>query len=86
MVMDTNPNHYKVDGADFCKYMDDPKIGGFGDWMFANGYNVAISDYRYDLECKACGHMLRREWAWCPWCGWEMAKGYTADELRWNPD
>ena len=42
MIKDTNPDHYKVDGADFAEYMLDPKIGGFGDWMFANGYNTGI--------------------------------------------
>ena len=39
-MKDTNPDHYKVDGADFIKFMDDPQIKGFGDWMFANGYNT----------------------------------------------
>lgn len=41
MIKDTNPDHYKVDGADFIEYMHDPKISGFGNWMFANGYNTA---------------------------------------------
>ena len=40
MIKDTNPDHYKVDGADFAEYILDPKIGEFGDWMFANGYNT----------------------------------------------
>ena len=40
MIKDTNPDHYKIDGADFIEYMHDPKISGFGDWMFANGYNT----------------------------------------------
>ena len=40
MIKDTNPDHYKVDGADFAEYMHDPKISGFGNWMFANGYNT----------------------------------------------
>lgn len=40
MIKDTNPDHYRVDGADFVEYMHDPKISGFGDWMFANGYNT----------------------------------------------
>lgn len=42
MIKDTNPDHYKVDGANFIEYMDDPKISGFGDWMFANGYNSGV--------------------------------------------
>jgi len=52
-MKDTNPDHYKVNGADFIKYMDDPQIKGFGDWMFANGYNVA------KIECM---HMTNQEY------------------------
>lgn len=58
-MKDTNPDHYKVDGADFLKYMDDPQIKGFGDWMFANGYNVAEMDFmpkpKKPLPCPFCG-------------------------------
>lgn len=39
-MRDTNPDHYKVGNADFIKFMDDPQIKGFGDWMFANGFNT----------------------------------------------
>lgn len=42
MIKDTNPDHYKVDGTNFIEYMNDPKISGFGDWMFANGYNSGV--------------------------------------------
>lgn len=42
MIKDVNPDHYKVDGANFIEYMDDPKISGFGDWMFANGFNSGV--------------------------------------------
>ena len=41
-MKDTNPDHYRIDNADFIKYMDDPKIGGFGNWMHANGYNCGM--------------------------------------------
>lgn len=39
-MKDTNPDHYKAGGADFIKFMDDPQVKGFGDWMFANGFNT----------------------------------------------
>lgn len=42
MIKDTNPDHYKVDGANFVEYMNDPKISGFGNWMFANGFNSGV--------------------------------------------
>lgn len=63
-MKDTNPDHYKVNGANFIKYMDDPQIKGFGDWMFANGYNVAEMDYTMkeqgcakikEPDCRICG-------------------------------
>ena len=69
-MKDTNPDHYKVNDVNFIKYMDDPQIKGFGDWMFANGYNVAEMDYmpqkgawirhgeppQYVVECSRCGN------------------------------
>lgn len=42
MIKDTNPDHYKVEGANFIDYMNDPKISGFGNWMFANGFNSGV--------------------------------------------
>ena len=42
MINDTNPDHYKVEGANFIEYMNDPKISGFGNWMFANGFNSGV--------------------------------------------
>lgn len=42
MIKDTNPDHYKVDDANFIEYMNDPKISSFGDWMFANGFNSGV--------------------------------------------
>lgn len=23
------------------------------------------------ITCQACGHKLRDDWVWCPWCRWE---------------
>ena len=34
------------------------------------------------IVCKACGHKLRNDWLWCPWCRWEIRQGYNADELN----
>ena len=58
-IRDTNPDHYKVDDADFVEYMKDQKIAGFGDWMFANGYNTGVLTAQLDLvRCKDCKHYL----------------------------
>lgn len=42
MIKDTNPDHYKAEGANFIEYINDPKISDFGDWMFANGFNSGV--------------------------------------------
>ena len=71
-MKDTNPDHYKVDGADFIKYMDDPQIKGFGDWMFANGYNVAEMDYMSKKKSKmvlSIRTVAHRTLGYCPSCG-----------------
>lgn len=52
MIKDTNPNHYKVDGANFIDYMNDPKISGFGNWMFANGFNSGVWASTYWISVK----------------------------------
>lgn len=26
------------------------------------------------IECKMCGHRLHKDWVWCPWCRWEIAR------------
>lgn len=52
MIKDTNPDHYKVDGANFIEYMNDPKISGFGNWMFANGFNSGVWASRNWISVK----------------------------------
>ena len=66
VIKDTNPDHYKVDDANFIEYMNDPKISGFGNWMFANGFNsgvwassnwISVKDRMPDAagyECLVC--------------------------------
>ena len=34
------------------------------------------------VVCKACGHKLRNDWLWCPWCRWEIRSGYDSEELE----
>ena len=60
-MKDTNPDHYKVDGADFIKFMDDPQIKGFGDWMFANGFNMG------ELDAKMQNRTCEMDWKGLRW-------------------
>lgn len=80
MVKDTNPDNYKVDDADFIAYMDDPKIGRFGDWMYANGYNVRDAEI---VRCRGCKHRKQKDAGYVctaffgfePWVGDEFFCG-----------
>jgi len=73
----------KVDGADFIAFMDDPKIKGFGDWMFANGFSTAEVAARCESEwledsdpgqeygttwaCRKCMHSIHEPFIWNPY-------------------
>ena len=49
IIMSTNPDDYS--GHDkFIQYLDDPEICGFGNWQFANGFNMAIVTLRVELK------------------------------------
>lgn len=99
MIKDTNPDHYKVDGANFIEYMNDPKISGFGNWMFANGFNSGVWASRNWISVKdrlpeppaQClvysgkEHILRRmETATYTEWGW-MTPGYFQEITHWMP-
>ena len=43
----TNAIEY-MHNRSFVDMMDDPEIIGFGDWMFANGFNFALTA----IECR----------------------------------
>lgn len=45
----TNPNEFSSHEK-FIQYMDDPDIMGFGRWMQANGFNLALVALRVELK------------------------------------
>lgn len=75
MIKDTNPDHYKVDGANLIEYMNDKKISGFGNLMFANGFNSGMRaatnwiNVKDDLPKERdsifadCKHLSKHMWA-----------------------
>ena len=63
-MIDTKPDHYKVSGADFIKFMDDPQIKGFGNWMFANGFNMGELSVNRWISVKDRMPRLR-QWVLC---------------------
>ena len=40
-IKDCNPEHF-VGNQKFIEYMDDAEIGSFGNWQFANGFNMGL--------------------------------------------
>lgn len=40
-IKDCNPEHF-VGHQKFIEFMDDAEIGSFGNWQFANGFNIGL--------------------------------------------
>ena len=41
-IKDCNPEHF-VGHEKFIEYMDNVEIGSFGNWQFANGFNMGLT-------------------------------------------
>lgn len=41
-IKDCNPEHF-VGHQKFIEYMDNAEIGSFGNWQFANGFNMGLT-------------------------------------------
>lgn len=41
-IKDCNPEHF-IGQPKFIEYMDDEYIGSFGQWQFANGFNMGLT-------------------------------------------
>jgi len=85
MIKDTNPDHYKVDNANFIEYMDDPKISGFGNWMFANGFNSGVWASTNWISVKnKLPPNADHPGAFCP--RYQVMTKYGVTEGWYNPD
>lgn len=49
IVTSTNPNEF-YNNEKFIQYMDTPEIMGFGKWMQANGFNLALTHLKVELN------------------------------------
>lgn len=85
MIKDTNPDHYKVDGANFIEYMNDPKIAGFGNWMFTNGFNSGVWASTNWISVKdKLPPNADHPGAFCP--RYQVITKYGVTEGWYNPD
>lgn len=65
-LKDCNAEHF-IGQRKFIEFMDDPEIGSFGMWQFANGFNMGLtaaevaikqlpSAQQEIIRCKDCEH------------------------------
>lgn len=64
-IKDCNPEHF-LGHQKFIEFMDDVEIGSFGNWQFANGFNLGLTAAEVEIEkllsvqpvirCKDCKH------------------------------
>lgn len=63
LTKDCNPEHF-VGHQKFIEFMDDAEVGSFGNWQFANGFNLGLTAAEVEIEklpsaqpvirCKDC--------------------------------
>lgn len=49
LIKDCNPDHF-VGHQKFIEFMDDAEIGSFGNWQFANGFNLGLTAAEVEIE------------------------------------
>ena len=65
-IKDCNPEHF-VGHQKFIEYIDNAEIGSFGNWQFANGFNMGLTATEVAIKelpsaqpeiirCKDCRH------------------------------
>ena len=53
---------------------------GGGEEKMVTTTNVTVSGETQGMvECSKCGHLLQKDWNWCPWCRWEMRRNDSND-------
>lgn len=68
---DCNPEHF-VGHPNFIEYMESAEIGSFGNWQFANGFNLGLTAAEVAIEklpsaqpeiirCKDCDWWTKQE-------------------------
>ena len=49
LIKDCNPDHF-VGHQKFIEFMDDAEIGRFGNWQFANGFNLGLTAAEVEIK------------------------------------
>lgn len=80
-IKDCNPEHF-VGHQKFIEFMDDAEIGSFGNWQFANGFNMGLTAAEVAIKNLPSAKPERRYDEWCTDC-----KEYDQEKHccpRWN--
>lgn len=80
-IKDCNPEHF-VGHQKFIEFMDDAEIGSFGNWQFANGFNMGLTAAEVGIKKLPSAQPERRFDEWCTDC-----KEYDKEKHccpRWN--
>ena len=60
LIKDCNPEHF-VGHQKFIELMDDAEIGSFGNWQFANGFNIGLTAAELAIE-KLPSVQSKQQW------------------------
>lgn len=64
-IKDCNPEHF-VGHQKFIEYMDNAEIGSFGNWQFANGFNMGLTAAELAIEKLPSAQPERKKGKWIP--------------------
>ena len=62
-IMDCNPDHF-VSCSKFIKYMHNADIGSFGQWQFANGFNMGVTASKVAINVLQSEHPEHKRGKW----------------------
>lgn len=62
-IKDCNPEHF-VGHQKFIEFMDDAEIGSFGNWQFANGFNMGLTAAEVAIEKLPSAQPERKRGRW----------------------
>ena len=70
LIKDCNPDHF-VGHQKFIEFMDNAEIGSFGNWQFANGFNLGLTAAEVAIKNLPSAQPdlpIKAKCAFCPHC------------------
>ena len=63
LIKDCNPEHF-VGQQKFIEFMDNAEIGSFGNWQFANGFNMGLTAAEVEIKKLPSAQPERKKGKW----------------------